>query len=140
MSATRQHLQLTTVLAAAVLGGVMPISVRAAATTAAPCTDAAQDWKLAILDILAAIGRFLDCRISQTDDVATRVNEIQMCYHGKGMSLPASPAEGRALIEQTYILILADPGVLTVFERTSFLLDLTQMYIELGGNPLDLGQ
>lgn len=140
MSATRQPLQLTTVVAAAVLGGVMTISARAAATSAARCTDAAQDWKLAILDILAAIGRFLDCRTSQTDDVATRINEIQVCYHSKGISLPVSPSEGRALIEQTYILVLADPGDLTIFERTSFLLDLTQMYMELGGNPLDLGK
>jgi hypothetical protein len=93
-----------------------------------------------MLEILAALERFLDCRTAQTEDVARRIEEVQACYRGKGITLPASPVEGRAVIERAYAQVLADPGVLTIFQRTSFVLDLTQMYISLGGDPLDLGR
>lgn len=101
--------------------------------------DTAQDWKWMMLVAIDHLRKFLGCQEPLPEDIATAVRVVHECFTAGGIPSDADPAEGRAIIEKTYLAILADPGVLTLVERTGFLLDLTQMYIELGGNPLDLG-
>jgi hypothetical protein len=101
--------------------------------------DVAQDWKVLFLTILANLQKYLECNEEPVDDVHKAALSLQECYYARGVPADADPAVGRALIDDLYSATFADPGSLAPEERTRLLLDLTQMYITVGGNPLDLG-
>jgi hypothetical protein len=101
--------------------------------------DVMQDWKFIVLSILSNLRAYLACGGDTREDLQSTIESLRECYYAQGLPRGADLACGRSLVENLYVQILADPGVLTPTERTRFLLDLTQMYIALGGNPLELG-
>jgi hypothetical protein len=141
MGTSRVGAQLTTAFVLAVFGFAAPATE---ATSYAPAPrsieslDAAQDWKRAILQFLAAFSDYLRCSAPQTDDVAAAIQEVQACYYTRGIPLGADLAQGRSIVESLYSQLKADPGVLDPSLQNQFAYDLRQAYAELGGNPLDL--